>query len=167
MKFFIYKGVDVVITVKEIFSPDEKSNICSDILRALPAWFGIEESIVDYASKVQDMPFFAAYDKYKATGFVAVKVHNEHTAEVCVIGVLEDYHGQGIGRTLIESCEKYCRANQKDFLTVKTLDASANYEPYESTRSFYAKMGFVPLEVFPLHWDKSNPCLFMAKCLHK
>jgi len=152
-----------MIEIKEIFVSHEKSDVCNCTLRALPAWFGNEESIIDYVSKVQSMPFFAAYDNDKVVGFAAVKTHNEYTAEICVIGVLEDYHGQGIGKKLLDACEAFCISNGMKFLTVKTLDSSANYAPYDNTRNFYAKMGFIPLEVFPLHWDKDNPCLFMAK----
>jgi len=154
-----------VIEIKEILIPDEKSEICNSILSALPTWFGNDESIIDYTNKVKQMPFFAAYAKDSVVGFIAIKFHNEYTAEVCVIGILEAYHRQGIGKMLIESCESYCRASQKTFLTVKTLDVSANYEPYDGTRNFYLKMGFLPLEVFPLHWDKDNPCLFMVRTL--
>ena len=38
---------------------------------------------------------------------------------------------------------------------------------YKKTRLFYQSVGFKPLEVFPMHWDKDNPCLFMAKSLAK
>jgi hypothetical protein len=48
---------------------------------------------------------------------------------------------------------------------VKTLDESAEYEPYNKTRAFYQKMGFIPLEVFTTFWNEENPCLFMAKYL--
>ena len=152
-----------MIKIVDIQLPDEKSSVCNNILRALPDWFGNEESIIDYVEKVIDMPFIVAYDDDRAIGFVAIKTHNEFTAEVCVIGVLDSYHRQGVGEKLIKACEMFCHNNQKEFLTVKTLDASANYEPYDKTRNFYIKMGFKPLEVFPLHWDNENPCLFMAK----
>ena len=152
-----------MIKITEIQKPEEKSRACNDILRALPLWFGNEEAIIDYTDKVKEMPFLIAYDYDKPIGFLAINVHNEHTAEVCVMGVLEDYHRQGVGEKLIKACEMFCQNNQKEFLTVKTLDASANYEPYDKTRNFYIKMGFKPLEVFPLYWDKDNPCLFMAK----
>ena len=154
-----------MIEIKEIDSTDEKATICSNILRALPTWFGIEESIVDYVKQVQQMPFYATYDQDKVVGFIAIKNHNEYTAEVCVMGVLEECHGQGIGKKLIKSCEDYCIASGKQFLTVKTVDASANYESYKNTLNFYLKMGFIPLEVFPSLWDESNPCLFLAKYL--
>jgi len=48
---------------------------------------------------------------------------------------------------------------------VKTLDESAPDAFYAKTRQFYLRAGFKPLEVFPLHWNKENPCLFMAKPL--
>ena len=151
--------------IAEIQCPDKKSIICNNILRSLPAWFGNEEAIIDYADKVREMPFLIACDNDKAIGFLAIKIHNEHAAEVCVMGVLKEYHRQGSGKQLIKTCENYCQKMFIEFLTVKTLDASAKYEPYDRTRKFYMKMGFKPLEVFPLHWDKNNPCLFLVKHL--
>ena len=154
------------ITVSTINNANEKSAICNDILRQLPSWFGIEESIVDYVNQVQSMPFFCAYDDNTPVGFVAVKVHNPYTAEICVMGILEEYHRQGIGKALIKASEQYCLENNFEFLTVKTLDESHSSKSYAKTRLFYISMGFRPLEVFPLLWDKSNPCLFMAKWLN-
>jgi GNAT superfamily N-acetyltransferase len=151
------------VIIKEIFVPDEKSQICNDILRSVSKLFGNLKAIEKYSEWVKNMPFYAALDNEKVIGFVAVKVHNSFTAEVCVMGILEDYHRLGIGRRFIELYENYCRENKKTFLPVKTLDASADYEPYDRTRKFYESMGFVPLEVFPLYWDKDNPCLFLAK----
>ena len=60
---------------------------------------------------------------------------------------------------------RYCVDNGYLYLTVKTLDSSAQYEPYERTRAFYKSMGFLPLEVFTTFWNEENPCLFMAKWL--
>lgn len=50
-------------------------------------------------------------------------------------------------------------------MTVKTLDESAVYEPYNGTRAFYKKEGFYPLEVFTTFWDEDNPCLFMVRVI--
>jgi len=154
-----------MIEIREIFDPDVKSNICNDTLRALPNWFGNEAPIVDYTKQVQSMPFYAAFDNDKALGFITIKVHNAYTSEVCVMGILKEYHRQGIGKRLIECCEKYCKENNMEFLTVKTVDESSDSKSYEKTRSFYLSVGFKPLEVFPLYWDKDNPCLFMVKKL--
>jgi len=149
--------------ITEITTPEEKSKICDSILRALPDWFGIEESIVDYVKEVGDKPFYCAFDGGKPIGFVSIKVHNPHTADIYVTGILSDYHRQGIGRKLVEICENFCRANGMEFLTVKTL-AETHPDPfYRKTRLFYEAMGFKSLEVFPLLWDEHNPCLLMAK----
>ena len=152
-----------MIEIKEIHSAEEKSRICNEILRALPEWFGIEAAIVSYTEQVQSLPFYAVFDGDKAVGFVAIKVHTAAAAELCVMGVLEAYHRQGLGKKLMACCESYCKENNISFLTVKTLDASCESESYARTRAFYSSVGFLPLEAFPLHWDAENPCLFMAK----
>ena len=81
------------------------------------------------------------------------------------MGVRREWHRRGIGAALVARCERYCREHGMRYLTVKTLDASAHSESYEKTRAFYHRMGFVPLEVFPLFWDADNPCLFLVKAL--
>ena len=149
--------------IKEIIEANEKSKICNDILRTLPNWFGVEASIIDYVGQVKQMPFFAAFDCGKPIGFVAIKIHNSYTAEVCVMGVIKEYHRHGVGKRLIGCCDEYCRNNGIEFLTVKTLDESRESKSYEKTRLFYKSVGFKPLEIFPLFWDENNPCLFMAK----
>ena len=151
--------------IVEIVNANEKSKLCNGILRALPGWFGVEQSIVEYVQAVADMPFYAAEENGEFVGFVAIKVHNADTCEVCVMGVLPQHHRHGVGRELIEACEAYGRSHGMTFLTVKTLDASRPDEGYARTRRFYTAMGFKPLEVFPLLWDEANPCLFMAKCI--
>jgi len=153
------------ITYREIPSPREKSAVCENTLRALPDWFGNEAAIVDYAGQVRGLPLCAAFDGDVPVGFVALKRHNEFTAEVCVMGVLQAYHRRGIGKKLIEWCEGQCAAQGMRFLTVKTLDASAESAGYGRTRAFYRACGFIPLEVFPTIWDEDNPCLFLAKCM--
>jgi len=153
--------------IREIYEKEEKSEICDSILRKLPNWFGNEEAIADYKIQVRNMGFCVAYIDEKAIGFIAVKEHNKYTAEICVMGVLTDYHRQGMGKKLFDWCESYCSSKGNEFLTVKTLDGSRASKSYEKTRLFYLSLGFKPLEVFPLFWDKDNPCLFLAKYIGK
>ena len=96
-----------MIAIREILDIDEKSNICNDILRALPDWFGVETSIIDYTNQVRQMPFYAAFDDGRAIGFAVLKIHNAFTHEICVMGILSEYHRRGIGKMLVECCEKY------------------------------------------------------------
>jgi GNAT superfamily N-acetyltransferase len=153
----------ISLEICEITKPIKKSALCNKILRALPQWFGIEEAIVDYTRWVRPLPVFAAYEDGDAIGFVALKEHNAYTAEIMVMGVLPEYHRRGIGGALVRACEQSCRARKIEYLTVKTLDESHPDEFYARTRRFYLARGFRPLEVFPLYWDKANPCLLMGK----
>lgn len=156
-----------MIDIIEIHEPSEKSSVCDNILRSLPNWFGNETAIVDYSKQVGAMPFYAAFYDDKTVGFVALKIHNIYTAEICVMGILREYHRMGIGRMFIERCECHCASLNIEYLTVKTLDESRESKSYEKTRHFYYAVGFRPLEVFPLLWDEDNPCLFMVKYIRQ
>lgn len=151
--------------ILEIRDPQRKADICKTVLRALPDWFGIEESTLNYIEAARELAFFAVEEQDVPVGFAAVKVHTAYAAELYVMGILEAYHRRGIGRQLIERCAAHCRGLGLTFLTVKTLDESARSEHYDRTRAFYLAQGFLPLEVFPTLWDPSNPCLFLAKPL--
>lgn len=154
-----------MITVKKVENLDEKTRITLEIMNALPEWFSPPEDIVNKSVIHREYPFIAAFDGYRAIGFAAIKIHNIYTADIYNFGVLREYHRMGIGYRLMEACVEYCRANGYKFLTVKTLDESAEYEPYNRTRAFYKKEGFYPLEVFTCVWDEENPCLFMVKVI--
>ena len=156
-----------MVIVKMVDQPDEKTALTLKIMHSLPAWFNPPEDIERKAIIHRDFPFFAAYDDDTPVGFIALKIHNQYTTDIYVIGVLEEYHRQGVGRRLIEAAEQYCVDRGYVYLTVKTLDLSAVYEPYDRTRAFYKKMGFIPLEVFTTLWDEDNPCLFLAKYIKK
>jgi len=151
--------------VRIVESPQQRRNICLAILRALPDWFGSEVALLDYAHQCETLPVFAALEGKQPLGFVALKQHSKFTREICVMGALPEAHRRGVGRALLSACEETCRAEGTRFLTVKTLADTHPDEGYAKTRAFYQAMGFVPLEVFPLHWDEENPCLFMAKYL--
>lgn len=151
--------------IRKVIIQDEKARITLEIMNALPEWFSPPEDIVNKSQIHREYPFFAAYDGDKVIGFVALRNHNSYTADIYNLGVLKEYHRKGIGHQLLEACVQYCRENNYKFLTVKTLDEAAVYEPYNGTRAFYRKEGFYPLEVFKTFWDEDNPCLFMVKVI--
>ncbi|MCL2498998.1 MAG: GNAT family N-acetyltransferase [Defluviitaleaceae bacterium] len=156
-----------MIQIRKVNNANEKSDICNSILRALPDWFGIEASIADYVQQVKTLPFIAAYDDDAAIGFAALKPHTKYASEICVMGILSEHHRRGIGRQLVTACEQFCRENEIEFLTVKTLADSRESKNYEKTRLFYMAQGFKPIEVFPTIWDEENPCLLMIKAVAK
>lgn len=153
--------------IKFIEDQEEKTRVTLKIMNALPEWFSPPEDIVNKSVIHRKYPFIAAYDDDKAVGFAALKIHNKYTADIYNLGVLKEHHRRGIGHQLIAACVQYCVENDYKFLTVKTLDESAVYEPYNATRAFYKKEGFYPLEVLTTFWDEENPCLFMIKVIRE
>lgn len=151
--------------IKIIQNNSEKTDITNSILRALPNWFGIEEAIVEYVEKVQNMPFWAVFEGNSAVGLIAVKEHFEKSAEIYVMGVLKEYHRCGYGKLLVEESEKYLKLNNFEFYQVKTLSDSHSDEGYAKTRQFYLSCGFTPLEEFKTLWGEANPALLMIKKL--
>ena len=88
---------------------------------------------------------FVAVDATAPVGFITLHQHGPAAWEIHAVGVLPDHHRLGLGRRLLEEGERWLRTHDAEFLTVKTLSASAEYEPYERTRAFYLAMGFLPL----------------------
>jgi len=137
---------------------------CEAILRLLPAWFGIEESILDYRRDVDSMETWVVEADGRLIGFVTLKHHNPHSSEIQVMAVLEPWHGRGVGRALVRHAEDRARGRGSRFLEVKTLGPSRPDPNYERTRGFYEAVGFTPLEENRL-WGPVNPCLILVKHL--
>ncbi|MDP7005752.1 MAG: GNAT family N-acetyltransferase [Phycisphaerales bacterium] len=135
------------------------------ILRALPEWFGIEKATLQYIKDADTMPTMLVRDEGEVIGFLTIHMHFPETAEIHCMGILPQFHRQGIGKLMCESLELYLKKNGALYLQVKTLAEQRECEEYERTRKFYLAMGFSPLEVFPTLWDESNPCLVMVKSL--
>jgi len=142
-----------------------KSEICEAILRALPEWFGIENSTKAYIAGVKETIFFAALDAETPIGFLSLKKHYSSSYEIYVMGIKKEFHGQGIGTKLLEEGEKYLKKIGGKYLQVKTLSENRPNPHYDKTRAFYIKSGFTPLEEFKSLWDKWNPCLLLIKSL--
>ncbi len=143
----------------------DKGSVCERILRSLPMWFGIEEAIREYVRDVEGMTTFADVEDGAPVGFLALRIHNEWTAEVHVMAVEERCHRRGIGSLLLSAAEAHLARSGHEFLTVKTLSASRPNAEYEKTRQFYFAKGFRPIEEFKDLWGPANPCLLMAKRL--
>ncbi len=156
-----------MIEIREVQNKDMKAQITLTVMNALPDWFSPPEDIIEKSKKHKDYPFFAAFDGDRPIGFVTLKIHNIYTADIFTLGILKQYHRQGIGHSLVEKCNLYCVRMGYKFLTVKTLDESADYEPYNGTRKFYRSEGFYPLEIFKTFWDEENPCLFLVKVVER
>ena len=162
--------------IKMIELPDTKAEIAERILTALPDWFGIPESTRDYIEKSRKLPFWAAFPAVScsqetentgaALGFIVLKETSPDTAEIYVMGILPEYHRQGIGRQLFDALRDYAQAQSYSFLQVKTVQ-EGHYKEYDQTNAFYKGIGFRELECFPTLWDEWNPCQILVMAVSR
>ena len=145
------------MTIREITDSAEKQEITRKILEALPDWFAVPESREAYIRECAGCPFFAAYDGEQPVGFLCLKETGKDTTSLHVMGVLKEYHRQGIGRKLFEKAKETAIRDGYSFLQVKTVQMG-KYEDYDRTNRFYLSLGFRAFEVFPTLWDELNPC---------
>lgn len=147
--------------IKKIENKEEKYEIVLEILLDLPEWFGLKESLLNYAEEAKEKLMWVAIKDKNVIGFITLSETSIDTGEIHCMGVRKDYHRKGIGKYLYLELENYCKKKYK-FLQVKTVD-EGNYKEYDKTIKFYKSMGFSKLEVFPTLWDEWNPCLILVK----
>ena len=146
-------------------SPNEPDEV-ERILRRLPEWFGIEQSLRDYVDDARRLPTYLVRDPDDiVVGVLLVKRHFPSAAEVHLMAVDRAWHRRGVGRALLRALEADLAAEGVRFLQVKTLSAARPDENYARTREFYLAQGFTPLEEFSDLWDEHNPCLQLVKSL--
>jgi GNAT superfamily N-acetyltransferase len=139
--------------------------VCEPILRALPEWFGIEKSLIQYVKDADSMPTMLVNDGDDVVGFLIIKKHFPESADIHCMGILPKYHRTGTGKVLIHALEKHLKEEGVKILQVKTVSADRDCDAYAKSRAFYYAVGFIPLEVFPTLWDEANPCLLFVKVL--
>ena len=68
------------------------AQVCEQILRALPEWFGIEDSLVQYVKDADTMPTMLVKDGDDVVGFLTIKKHFPESADIHCLGSLPKYH---------------------------------------------------------------------------
>ena len=140
-----------------INDPNEKRMIARMVLEALTEWFEVEDSREAYIRDCADWIFLAAKNDDTMIGFLCLKETGNATVELAVMGVMKEYHRNGVGHKLVEKAKEVAMADGYEFMQVKTVKMGM-YEDYDRTNHFYISCGFKELEVFPLLWDEANPC---------
>lgn len=143
--------------ITRIEEKDQKEQICRAVLAALPDWFGIPDSVEEYAKTCRELPLWADLEAEEALGFIAYRPTSPYAGEIYVMGVRPQRHRRGIGRALFAALYGYARDQGSRYLTVKTVQMG-RYPDYDKTNLFYRALGFVELECLPELWDEANPC---------
>lgn len=143
--------------IEQIYEPEIKQSTVRKVLEALQDWFAIEEAREQYITESAEQICIGATENAEHIGFLCLKETGKDTLELAVMGVLKEYHRQGIGRKMFMMAKDIAHEKRYSFLQVKTVQMG-KYEDYDDTNRFYISLGFKEFEVFPTLWDEANPC---------
>ena len=150
----------------DIIGPSvDRQSECEAVLRTLPKWFGIEPALRMYVRDSATMPTFALVEENAVLGFLTLQEHFATAWEIHCVAISAQARGQGHGSRLLSHAEAWLIAKGVRYLQVKTVAPASASLAYAQTREFYARRGFVPLEIFPTLWDAHNPALQCIKVL--
>src|SRR5665648_523275 len=99
------------------------------ILRALPEWFGLEQSLLDYVEAAKRLPGHLARLGDDVVGLLLVERHFPTAAEIHLMAVDPAHHRAGIGRRLVAAAEAELAAGGVRLLQVKTRSDRPTVRP--------------------------------------
>lgn len=150
----------------QIIGPElDRERDVEDILRSLPQWFGIEESIQMYVRDSKTLPGFGVETGSKLSGFISLMQHFTKAWEVHCIAVAANERNRGLGTVLLDQAESWLVQQGARYLQIKTIADTSSDPNYAETRKFYLSRGYEPIEVFPTLWGPTNPALQLVKVL--
>jgi len=95
----------------------------------------------------------------EVAGFAVAARRSPGGAEILWMAVDPARRGHGLGTLLLGRVLDELGADGVSVVAVRTLDRSAGYQPYEATRAFWERRGFVQVgTIDPLPgWQPGNP----------
>ena len=153
-----------MLTVRRAATADTEH--CLAIVRELPDHF-----TDDVPAKVQSdlgaHPGWVAVDDQRVVGFAVVDRRSAEAGEILWIAVADSRRNQGVGSALVEQLVTELANEGVHLIEVKTLDRSADYEPYAATNAFYERRGFIQIDTIdPLpDWPAGNPAAIYVVAL--
>ena len=139
---------------------------CLEIVRGLPDFF-----TPDVPARVRDD--LERHDGWVLTegeeivGFAVVDRRSSEAAEILWIAVQPGRRNSGYGTRLLDHVLGALRDQGVALVEAKTLDRSADYPPYEATRAFWERSGFLQvdrIEDLP-GWGPDNPAALCVAAL--
>ena len=153
-----------------ITGPGNEENIasCLAIARQLDEYF-VESAITRMGQDMADQALYVALHMNEAVGFAVMDCKSNHAAEISWMAVKPEYQRQGIGSALVDRVASDFSSQGTRVMEVKTLSADVDYPPYEKTRRFYEKAGFIHLDTIDPYpgWEPGNPCAIYVKILSR
>jgi GNAT superfamily N-acetyltransferase len=128
------------------------------IIRGLPDYF-TDDVPAEVERDAAGHEAWVSTDSGTVTGFAVVARKSPGGAEILWIAVDAARRGSGHGTALLGHVLDHLAAGGISVVEVKTLDRSSGYRPYEATRAFWERNGFVYIDTIdPLPgWRPGNP----------
>ncbi|MAS86666.1 MAG: hypothetical protein CMH30_01605 [Micavibrio sp.] len=120
----------------------DASNLCKEIIVALPEWFGVDDCNQKYINGVASTECFAGFINNKAVALIAIRYHFDQCAEIWWLGSQPAFHGSGVGSALLQEAESAAVQKGFKYMLVHTLDIGSGDSAYEKTYRFYQKNGY-------------------------
>lgn len=137
--------------------PDDVAD-CVSIVRELSDYFtdDVPDKVMTDLGTHQG---WIATDAGRLVGFAIVDRRSRRSAEILWIAVRRAAQGSGVGTALVNHLLNELTGDGLQLVEVKTLDHTANYEPYVATRAFWEHRGFVHIDTIdPLPgWQGETP----------
>lgn len=146
----------VVHTVRRLAAGDLAA--VRNIVGGLPDYF--TSDVPDQAEQdAAEHGGWVLTDSGTVVGFAVLARRSSGGAEILWMAVDPARRGHGLGTALLQHMLGELAADGIRVVEVKTLDRSADYQPYEATRAFWERRGFVHVDTIdPLPgWAPGNP----------
>ena len=136
------------------------------IIRGLPDYF-TDDVPAKAERDAASHDAWVVTDSGAVTGFAISARKSPAGAEILWIGVDAARRGRGHGATLLGHVLDHLTASGISVVEAKTLDSSSGYRPYEATRAFWERNGFIHVDTIdPLPgWEPDNPAAIYVAAL--
>ena len=136
------------------------------IIRGLPDYF-TDDVPAKAEHDAADHEAWVITDSDGVAGFAIAARKSPGGAEILWIAVDATRRGHGHGTKLLGHVLDGVAAAGVSVVEAKTLDGSSGYQPYEATRAFWERNGFVRVDTIdPLPgWQPGNPAAIYVAAL--
>jgi GNAT superfamily N-acetyltransferase len=156
--------MDLMLSVSRFTAEDAPA--VTAIIRGLPDYF-TEDVPAKAERDAASHEAWVISDSGAVAGFAIAARKSPAGAEILWIAVDAARRGRGHGTELLGHILDHLAINGISVVEAKTLDRSSGYRPYEATRAFWERNGFVHVDTIdPLPgWEPGNPAVIYVAAL--
>ena len=140
---------------------------CLALIARSPEHFGTNPPLAQIKSDLESGDLYTACEGARILAFSVVSEPRRHIAEILWMVVEPQMRRRGIGTGMLRYVQAHLTTKGCALLLVKTLAPTSPYEPYNGTRRFYERHGFLLVDVIDPYpgWSPGNPCAIYVKPL--